>query len=262
MSTNLRSKILRSAASTTLAAATLSVASGCLPFESSVDAGVSYSTTPTEWRSDATCIGEENQGTAKELINMNTLMVVVAGGDSPITDRDWESFEAPSGWTKNSTRNLQFDGSCFARSPNERADCQGDACYTVVDVEGHTWIELSQILSVDCIPSGKTCNPMGLGDGELAFIVTRKCHQITFEGDVIMLNGPNGERAVLHASKGDDPPSTNVDLPDGWRLSTQTLDEPLTLVPFGGPGGCYYNIIRDASEQSYHQFEYATAAYP
>ena len=196
------------------------------------------------------------------ILNTDTLMVSVAAGENPIPRSEWDAFDPGWGWNKNSTRVLQFTDSCFVRSPNASNSCEGDACFDVVDVGGHTWVELSQILAVDCFPSETACNPMNVASGELAFIVTRKCHQITFDGEVIVLTGPDGERAIQHAAADGSPPTTDVSLPDGWSLSQETLAEPLVVYPFGGPGECYYNIIRDEKAQAYHQIGYAKSSYP
>ena len=234
----------------------------CLPFESSLDADLSYETVHVSWPEDTECINEEDPEIAKEIVIGDTLMVAVAGGDNPIPDSEWEDFRPGWGNRKNSTRNLQFDDSCFARSPGADADCDGETCATIAEVKGHTWIELSQILAVDCLPSGGTCNPQKLKSGELAFIVTRKCHRLTFDGEQLFLYGPDGEKAVLHASAGTEDPTTDVALPDGWSIEREILDEPLTIHPFGGEGECYYNVIRDELQQSYHQIAYAGDTYP
>ena len=234
----------------------------CFPLRSSVDAGVSYRTVSVAWPQDTRCLNDENPETAKEIVIGDTLMVAVAGGDHPIPDSEWEDFSPGWGNRKNSTRSLQFDDSCFARSPHAAQGCVGEDCATVVAVKDYTWIELSQILAVDCRPDGGACNPQSLQPGELAMIVTRKCHRLTFVGQQIFLVGPQGEEAVLHASAGSAAPTTDVELPDGWSLERRTLDEPLTIHPFGGEGECYYNVIRDELEQSYHQIAYAGDTYP
>ncbi len=236
--------------------------SACLPFQTSQDAGISYSTESVAWDGEVMCLGDDVSGEAMELLNTDDFIVVVASGEGSIPRSEWDAFDPGWGWQKNSTRTLQFTRSCFSRSPNASPDCEGEACGDVVEVGGYSWIELSQILAVDCLPSGEACNPMNVGSGELAFIVIRKCHQVTFEGEVVMLEGPDGERAVLHAAADGAAPTTQVDLPDGWSLSKQTLEEPLVVHPFGGEGGCYYNVIRDGLDQSYHQIAYSGSTYP
>jgi hypothetical protein len=65
----------------------------------------------------------------------------------------------------------------------------------------------------------------------------------------------------MHATN-DGMPTTDVVLPTGWTLTTQTLASPLTVHPFGGGDRCFYNVIRDSKLQSYHQLSYAGATYP
>ena len=82
-----------------------------------------------------------------------------------------------------------------------------------------------------------------------------------FTGDVIFLSGPHGEKAIMHATA-DGVPHTDVALPAGWSLSRETLTTEFVLRPFGGGDACFYNIIRDARAQSYHQFQFAGPHYP
>ena len=146
---------------------------------------MSYKTVSVAWPEDTQCLNDKDPEIAKEIVIGDTLMVAVAGGDNRIPDSEWEDFRPGWGVRKNSTRNLQFADSCFARSPWADEDCEGEDCASIVEVKGYTWIELSQILAVDCLPSGDACNPEKLKSGELAFIVTRKCHRITFAGEQI-----------------------------------------------------------------------------
>ncbi len=122
-------------------------------------------------------------------------------------------------------------------------------------------VSYAKIDSADCVPSASQCEATGAKAGGLFVVVTEKCHELVFEGEVIFLQGPNGEKAVMHATS-DGNPTTDVPLPAGWSLNRQTLAAPLTLHPFGGGDGCFYNVIRDSKLQSYHQFEYASPRYP
>ncbi len=236
--------------------------SGCLPFQSSEDAGISFRTTPVPWPEDTECVEEGVRDTAYELLSQDSFIVVANSGTAPINADQWADFDPPAPWVKNSTRNLLFSDQCFSRSPDASPTCSGTDCEILVDISGYTWVELSQIVSIDCIPQGKACSPSGLKEGELAFIITSKCHKLTFEGDVTFLNGPDGERAIMHAYGESGAPDTTVGLPEGWTLSAETLSQPLDVYPAGESGDCYFPIIRDAFEQSYHQFEYAGPSYP
>ncbi len=240
----------------------LSVLSGCLAIPTSVEAKISYATTPSPWPASVTCLNKPvMDGIAKEVLNGRLRTVVIAGGDKAISDAKWETYTPSLGNQKNSDRHLLFGQSCFSRSPSRPADCTGDACREVIDMDGYTWIGLSKIDAVDCVPSASNCDGTSAKPGGLLFVVTRKCHELTFEGEVIFLSGPAGQKAVMHATA-DGVPTTDVVLPAGWSLTKETLGAPLVLHPFGGGDACFYNIIRDSKLQSYHQLAYASAAYP
>jgi hypothetical protein len=185
----------------------------------------------------------------------------VAGGPNPISDDAWASFTPGLFNRKNSDRHTLFTRSCFARSPEAPADCIAEACRRIVENGGHTWVELSKIEAADCTPVDGGCDPARVRAGQLAIIVTRKCHELVFEGRVLLLRGPRGEEAVMHATA-NGVPTTDVTLPSGWQLHEETLSAPLVLHPFGGGDACYYNVLRDAKMQSYHQFRYAGPVYP
>ncbi|MBL90675.1 MAG: hypothetical protein CMH56_02545 [Myxococcales bacterium] len=228
---------------------------------SSEEAGISYATAPIDWPENAPCLNEETPELAKEIVIGSTSTVVISGGDNEISDEAWERYWPSFGNQKNSNRNLEFEDSCFWRSPSSRRDCEGDECQVIVEADGYTWVELAQITAADCVPAEAGCQPFSVGPGELAFIVTKKCHEVVFREDVIELVGPDGERAVMHATT-DGNPDLSVALPAGWSFEERSLAGPLVLHPFGTGDECFYNIIRDAKEQAYHQYEYAGASYP
>lgn len=241
-------------------AVALAACRGGLP--SAQRAGVHYAAAPSPWPAGRACMNPQRGAiVAKEFLMGRTKTVVVAGGANPISDEAWETFDPGMFNRKNSDRHTLFTRSCFARSPDAPADCTGEACRRVVGNGGHSWIELSKIEAADCTPAEGGCDPGNVRAGQLATIVTRKCHEIVFEGRVYLLSGPRGEAAVMHATA-DGVPTTDVALPPGWQLRAETLSAPLVLHPFGGGDACYYNILRDARTQSYHQFRYAAAGYP
>jgi len=235
---------------------------GCVSIPDIASAGVSYPTTPVGWPESPDCLNDDTPGMAKEVLVGATRTVVVAGGDDPISDEAWEDFSPGLGNVKNANRNLLFEDSCFSRSPASPASCEGDGCRSQVEIKGHTWVELSEILAMDCIPAGTAkCGAKGVPEGALTVVVTRKCHEIVFEGEAWILAGPAGERAIMHAIEAEEP-TGDVSLPEGWSLEQTTLAEPLVLHPFGAEGDCYYNILRDHHVQAYHQFAYSGASFP
>lgn len=240
----------------------LLVCTSCFSIPTVQKAKLSYSTVQAPWPADTACLNPpERSGIAKEVLMGSQRTVVIAGGPSPISDTAWETYSPSLGNKKNSDRHLLFERSCFSRSPSSPADCQGEACREVQELDGHTWVSLSKIHAWDCIPSVESCSNMAARPGGLLVVVTSKCHRLQFEREVLMLSGPQGERAVMHATN-DGVPTTDVRLPQGWTLRRETLDTPLVLFPFGGEGKCFYNIIRDEKLQSYHQLAYPREVWP
>lgn len=246
-----------------LCAATLVMClSACVSLPTSQAAGVSYAATPSTWPTETACLNPAKpRDIAKEIMVGSMMTVAIAGGDKSISDDDWRTFDPGFGNTKNSDRHLLFQRSCFSRSPSRGSTCVGDDCREIVNVGGHSWVALSKIDAADCWPNASACVATGAREGGLFVVVTRKCHELVFEGAVNMLRGPQGEVAVMHATA-DGHPTLDVRLPEGWTLRQETLAEPLVVHPFGGGDACFYNIIRDHRLQSYHQISYAKAVYP
>ncbi len=236
----------------------VALAPSCFSIPNSIDAKISYAAVESPWPSAPACLNSPSVTVAKEVLQGSTRTVIIAGGDKPIPDEKWPSYAPSLGNQKNSDRFLLFGRSCFSRSPNKPASCAGADCRDVVELDGYTWVGLSKVESADCIG---TCGPMTANPGGLLVVVTRKCHELVFENEAYFLDGPNGERAVMHATA-DGKPTTEVSLPTGWTLKKEPLSVPLVLHPFGGDDACFYNIVRDHKLQSYHQLRYAGPRYP
>jgi hypothetical protein len=238
------------------------VLGACAGLPTAREANVSFSTVESQWPASTVCLNSATPtGIAKEVLIGSTRTVVIAGGPSPISDEAWASFSPGLGNQKNSDRHLLFARSCYARSPSRSASCVGDDCREIVTLGGYSWVALSKIDAADCLPSSSACSGTTPRPGGLLVVVTQKCHELIFEGTAFMLRGPNGERAVMHATP-DGRPTTDVTLPAGWTLTMETLASPLVVRPFGGGDRCFYNIIRDHRQQSYHQLSFAGATYP
>lgn len=245
-----------------LLAGILCATAGCSSLPDAKQAGIRYDTTPSPWPADVACINQQHGAVvAREMLMGRTRTVVIAGGPAPISDQAWAAYR-PGGYNqKNSDRHTMFTRSCFARSPSAPPDCAGERCRRVIESDGHTWIELSRVEAVDCSPPEGGCDPGHIRPGQLGIIVTSKCHELVFEGRAFLLQGPRGEEAVMHATA-DGKPTTDVALPSGWSLRETVLIEPLVIRPFGGADACFYNILRDAKAQSYHQIRYPGPSYP
>jgi hypothetical protein len=59
----------------------------------------------------------------------------------------------------------------------------------------------------------------------------------------------------MHAT-GSGTPSLDVALPPGWTLTTRSLEEPLVVRP-ATFARCEYTLVRDALDQSYHQYDFS-----
>jgi hypothetical protein len=235
---------------------------GCTSIPTAKDAMISYSTEVSAWPASPTCLNPAVMtGIAKEVLNGSRREVVIASGSNAISDEKWSTYTPSLGNQKNSDRYTIFKTSCFSRSPGKPADCAGEACREIIEMDGYTWVGLSKIDAADCVPSASACDGTSAKPGGLLFVVTEKCHEMVFEGEVVFLAGPNGEKAIMHATA-DGVPSTDVSLPSGWTLTKETLAAPLIVHPFGGGDRCFYNVIRDSKLQSYHQLKYAGATYP
>src|SRR5690606_38189968 len=67
-------------------------------------------------------------------------------------------------------------------------------------------------------------------------------------------------RFVMHAT-GAPRPSLEVPLPPGWTLAKRRLEEPLVIEPRTHTG-CDYTLVRDALDQSYHQYVFDGSPLP
>jgi hypothetical protein len=235
----------------------------CASIPTTQEAGVSYATVGSPWPEDGGCVNARREvtGIAKEVLLGSRRTVVVAGGPRPIGDDEWPGFSPGLGNRKNSDRHLLFSRSCFHRSPGRPASCEGEACAEFVELGGYTWLALSKVEAGDCLPDPGRCRGTEPQPGGLFVAVTSKCHELVFEGEAIFLRGPRGERAVMHATA-DGTPRLDAPLPAGWSLAREPLPEPLVVHPFGGGDACFYNIVRDAFAQAYHQLDYAGPTYP
>jgi len=197
----------------------------------------------------------QNTAIAKELIEPATRTVYIAGGASALDDGRWSDYSPPAGLRKNTTRHLLFDGSCFLRSFTRPPACEGHDCLSVRRIDGHTWIELARAAEQRCIPDPAGCTPVHGKPGNLRAVALTKCQHLTFRERIFELEDPTGNRFVMHAT-GDGQPSLDVELPPGWRLSERALPEALVVRP-ESPDSCQFTLVRDARDQSYHQYDFS-----
>lgn len=225
---------------------------------------LSYATVATTRPEGSPCAGAggDEPTIAKEIFNLDSDDIYVAGGDNPMPDAVWSEYRFLLPFLKNSTRNLMFDSSCFFRSPDAPADCTGEACFTVETLFDYTWLKLTTVVGQSCFPDAAGCRGDGVDAGYVSINTIAKCHEITYSGDTVyVLSDGAGNRYVMHATA-TGVPDLSPSLPAGWSLEAVEIDEPLTIYPSGGGDSCYYNVVRDALVQSYHQIAYAGQTYP
>lgn len=232
-------------------------------FPTSEEAGVSFQTIQSSRPDGSSCLNEAgNAGLAKELINMQSRIIVVGAGEGSMPDAEWADYKPSLPWQKNIDRHTMFDDSCFYRSPEAPVNCEGDACRINQEYDGYEWMELSIVDSQDCLPTPDAdCSAIGVDEGAISVTVTRKCHQLVYEDEIFELVDIAGNRYVMHATDSGTP-DLNAAIPAGWTLEKVSLDEPLEVLPFGGGDNCYHNVMRDNLGQGYHQYVFVGETYP
>lgn len=236
-----------------------------ISFPTSEEAGISFSTLASMRPEGSTCVNEtgELEGIAKEIISTEDFVVSLAFGDNEISDSAWEDYSPSSPYRKNINRDTLFNNHCFYRSPDAPVDCEGNDCSVIRELDGYTWMELSQVESQDCFADeGASCGSRGVDAGAISVTVTRKCHQLIYEDEIYDLVDPVGNRYVMHATAGDEPDLNAEGLPDGWFIELVELDEPLVILPFGGGDNCFHNVMRDNLGQGFHQYMFVGDTYP
>jgi hypothetical protein len=234
----------------------MGMTSSSLKLDPTEETGFSYQTVTSETPSDLVW---NEIGKANELVNIKTQIVVISGGENPISEDEWQDFEPGVPWIKNIGRNLVFDSASFYRSPGLEAECS--SCFTEVEYQDYTWTELAETIGMAYVP-GET-DILEPEEGYLVIKTIQKCQVVKYNtGTTIYeLTDNRGNYYVMHATENGDP-TLDVVLPEGWSIESRILTEQLILKPFGGGDECYYNVVGDHLGQGYHQYKYASDVYP
>ena len=209
--------------------------------------------------------------------------------DSEVTTDEWTNYEPPSQYLKNTTRYLQFYESHFISSPGSPV---GETQYISTsddpeNSEGYTWASVSDAQSAmwpynpDEYSGLSRQGPFAAGnftttppEGSLKLTNNAKAQLMKFwayennDADELPIQryriyDPNGNGYIMHASGLDDAGKVEEQfeaavLPDGWIKEKIYLKKNLVLRPAFGEGGDYgvynYNLLRDSSDNTYHQF--------
>lgn len=227
------------------------------------DLNLGIAMVPADVPADALCLNSETIGAhAMELIHPLDTVVVIQGGDRQIPYEAWSDFTPPLPWLKNQEITNLYDSHCHYRSPGAGADCVGWDCARYREVAGYSWRELGSLLGAGCYPAGSDgCSGTQASPGHLAVLLIQKCHVIRVKSPTYELVDPGGNRFVMNAHVAA-APSTDVPLPDGWRMEVVERSIPLEVRPFGGGQNCFAVVLNDSRQQFYHQFADADGRFP
>lgn len=206
------------------------------------------------------------------------------GGTNPITSTEWDSYTPPSGYTKNTTRYLQFDESISLGGPG---DPIGTETY-ITTSDGYTWGAISNVISAMWpYDSSQYTFPSNLGTfyagnltvtpppGVIKLSSNYKAQLMKYyanENDVppgtpgavpilrYFITDQWGNKYIMQASDYDTPAQVTASfdaaiLPAGWTKEMSYLAEDFILYPAVGPANTFqYALIRDNQNNTYDQF--------
>lgn len=193
-------------------------------------------------------------------------MISAASGDNKMTYDQFITYPPQVGaYSLNTPRNLQFSSNCFFKSPNESFDCAPGECITNVaipELDDTTWGELADNKCASYYPDSSTAVALGPApEGNVLVSVISKCQNMTWTSDSIyVLTDEWSNTYIMHASGSNTTESlkeaaSNAVFPEGWSVESVNITEPLTIYPrmVEEDGSCYYTIIRDSQDNSYHE---------
>jgi hypothetical protein len=201
-------------------------------------------------------------------------MIYAASGDNKMTYDEFITYPSQVGvYSMNTPRNLQFASNCFFKSPNEALDCAPGECIVNVpipELNDTTWGEMADNKCASYYPP--TSTPVALGpapNGTVLVSVISKCQNMTWTSDsVYILTDEWDNNYIMHASGGNTTElvkaaAANAVFPDGWSVKQVNISEPITIYPdMQEDGSCYYKIVRDSQDNSYHEINCGGSVQP
>lgn len=210
------------------------------------------------------------------------------GGSNPITSDEWTNYTPPSGYTKNTTRYLQFDESISLGGPG---DPIGVETY-ITTSDGYTWGAISNVISAMWpYDSSQYTFPSNLGTfyaGNLTVTPPERVVKMSanYKSQLMKYyaneNGlPSGSpdavpilryfitdewgnKYIMQASDYDTPDEVTAAfdaaiLPMGWTKEKKYLTDDFILYPASGPANTYeYNLVRDNQNNTYDQISWTS----
>lgn len=205
------------------------------------------------------------------------------GGSNPITEAEWDDYTPPTGYTKNTTRYLQFNESIYITSPGYP---NGITEYIETE-DGYTWGLISNVINAmwpydssqysgisadgpyyagnytTDVPSGVVKVSANYKAQKMKFYACENGVPVGTPGAVPILRyyviDQWGNKYIMHASDYSTPDEVTQSfeaaiLPDGWTKLAEYLDEDFILYPAQGAANTYeYNLVRDDQGNTYHQ---------
>lgn len=211
------------------------------------------------------------------------------GGSNPITSTEWETYTPPEGYTKNTTRYLQFDESISLGGPG---DPIGTETY-ITTSDGYTWGAISNVISAMWpYDSSQYTFPSNLGTfyaGNLTVTPPAGVVKLSsnYKSQLMKYyaneNGVSpgtpgaipilryfitdewGNKYIMQASDYDTPAEVTASfeaaiLPAGWTKEQSFLSEDFILYPAKGPANTFqYALIRDNQNNTYDQITWSSS---
>lgn len=201
------------------------------------------------------------------------------GGTNPISGSAWETYTPPTGYSKNTTRYLQFNESISLGGPG---DPTGTETY-ITTSDGYTWGIISNTISAMWpFDASQYAFPSNLGPfyagnltvtpppGVIKFTANYKAQLMKYyakvNGEPILryfLTDAWGNQYIMQASDYSTPDEVTASfqaaiLPAGWTKEMKYLDEDFILSPSRGPANTFaYNLIRDNQNNTYDQITWS-----
>lgn len=208
-------------------------------------------------------------------------------GDSSISSAVWPGYTPPAPYTKNTTRNLQFNESHFIASPGAPV---GTTFY-VTTSDGYTWAAMSKAINAmwpwissdytglaaeNAYYAGNLVTTPGAETVKVTANFKAQNMKFWASEDGLAPGTPGavpldryfvtdqwGNEYIMHASgqldQGDVPQAyADAILPPGWTKATRQLTEDLILNPAEGSDGTYHYLVwRDSADNTYHQVHWS-----
>jgi len=188
-------------------------------------------------------------------------------GSNPINGTEWETYTPPEGYTKNTTRYLQFDESISLGGPG---DPIGTETY-ITTPDGYTWGAISNV--INAMWPWEEGNPFEAGNLVLTPPPGVVKVSTNYKGQLMKYYAKNngepiaryfvtdewGNEYLMQASDYSSAEDTAAAfaaavLPEGWHKETRFLSQDLVLHPARGPNNTFeYTLIRDNQNNTYNQ---------